>query len=592
MRRLRVPAIFVLAVALQAAAIDPNRYLAHVKYLASPELKGRGTGAPGLEKAAGYIARRLRSFGLKPEFQPFPVTVNARLGAKNGLETVENGHKSRLKPGQDFVPFNFSSSGTVSGGLVFAGYGITAPEYHYDDYAGIDVKGKIVVVLRHEPQEFDEKSVFAGKILTEHAQFWSKAVNAKRHGAAAVILVNDGAHHAGEPAELEKFGRAVGPVDAGILFLQVKPAAADRWFAPKTLERLTESIDKDLKPESFALPESVRISATVDVERDLKTVRNIYAYLAGQTDEYVIIGAHYDHLGLGEQFSMAPSEAGKPHPGADDNASGTAGLLELARWFASQPKQRRGVLFLAFAGEELGLLGSRYYVDHPELPLAKAVAMINLDMIGRLRDGKVYIGGEKTGSNFKELLDADLPKHHLNPEVSSISEAGLSDHQSFTTKQVPVLFFFSGLHADYHKPSDTWDKIDAPHAAVLLDAVADVAATLAGEAGRPQFVKVAEPPPGPVGGAGGGYEAWFGGVPDFGEVPKGVKFADVTAGSPAAAAGLKAGDILVEFDGKPIGNLYDLTYALRGSKPGDRVAVKVLRGTETVPAEVVLGQRK
>jgi hypothetical protein len=289
---------------------------------------------------------------------------------------------------------------------------------------------------------------------------------------------------------------------------------------------------------------------------------------------------------------MSPSEAGKPHPGADDNASGTAGVLELARWFASQPKHKRGVLFLTFAGEELGLLGSRYYVDHPELPLANAVAMINLDMIGRLRDRKVYIGGEKTGSNFKELIDGDLPKHHLKPEVSGVSEEGSSDHQSFTTKQVPVLFFFSGLHSDYHKPSDTWDKIDAPDAAELLRAVADVATELADEAGRPQYVKVAEPPPGPVAGGGRGYGAWFGSVPDFGEVPKGVRFADVTAGSPASAAGLKAGDILIEFDGKPIGNLYDFTYALREKKPGDRVAVKVLRGPGTVEAQVVLGQRK
>jgi hypothetical protein len=591
-------AVAVCAVAARTVEIDADRYLGHVKFLASPELADRGTGTPGLEKAAEYIERQFKSYGLKPVngsgyFQPFPVTTDARLGPKNDLASVERGSTSRLQLNQDFVPFNFSSSGAVACGVVFVGYGITAPEYHYDDYAGIDVKGKAVLVLRHEPQEFDEKSVFAGKMLTEHAQFWSKAVNAKRHGAAAVLLVNDCEHHAGEADDLEKFGHAAGPADAGIPFVQVKTEVAEKWLAPsgRTLDQLTAAIDKNLTPQSFALPDAVRISGSVDVERERKTVRNVAAYIPGRTGEYVIIGAHYDHLGLGEQFSMEPSATGKPHPGADDNASGTAGVLELARWFAAHSRHKRGLLFLTFAGEELGLLGSRFYVDHPELPLADAVAMINLDMIGRLRDGKVYIGGERTGSNLKELVDAALPRHKLKPEVSSIAESGSSDHESFATRQVPVLFFFSGLHADYHKPSDTWDKIDAPDAAELLRGVAEVATTLADEDGRPRFAKIAEPPPGNAGGESRGYGAWFGSVPDFGEVPKGVKFADVTAGSPAGNAGLKAGDILTEFDGKPVENLYDFTYALRSKKPGDEVAVKVLRAGEPISARVVLGKR-
>ena len=180
-----------------------------------------------------------------------------------------------------------------------------------------------------------------------------------------------------------------------------------------------------------------------------------------------MIGAHYDHLGLGEQFSLAPSLAGTVHPGADDNASGTAGVIELARWFSTQPKQKRGILFLTFAGEELGLLGSSFFVNHPLLPLEKDVAMINMDMIGRMRDGKVFIGGVGTGTTLKKLLEEDYAQVHLHIDYSEAGY-GSSDHTSFTTKQVPVLFFFSGLHADYHKPSDTWDKIDAPDAAKLL----------------------------------------------------------------------------------------------------------------------------
>jgi len=613
MTRLHRFLLFAICVASVAAppttttatpAIDPDHFLAHIKYLASPEMKGRATGSPELEKAADYIAKQFRSIGLKPVegdsyFQPFAVTTNARLGRDNRFEYTEHGKTARLKSGEDFIPFNFSSKSKVTGGVVFAGYGITAPEYHYDDYAGLDVKDKFVLILRHEPQEFDEHSVFDGKVYTEHAQFASKATNAKNHGVRGVILVNDTFNHRGDPDDLEKFERHVGPGNAGFPFVQIKEEVAARWIsdAGRNLEDIATAIDRDLKPQSFALPDSIEVRENIDVERAVKTVRNVAGYLPGDTDEYVIIGAHYDHLGMGEQFSMAPSQAGTAvHPGADDNASGTAGVIELARWFSSQPKQKRGILFMTFAGEELGLLGSSYYVNHPDLPLAKAVAMINLDMIGRVREGKVYVGGAGTGSNLRASLEPVLARYPMHIDFSETTGYGSSDHTSFTTKQVPVLFFFSGLHADYHKPSDTWDKIDAPDAAKLLDLIAEVSTELSTEADRPQFVRVEEPKnphAGAIAGsAGSGYGPEFGSVPDFTEIPNGVRFADIRPGTPAAQAGLKAGDILVEFDGKPIGNLYDFTYALRSKKPGDMVTVKVLRGNDTVTASVLLRERK
>ena len=230
-----------------------------------------------------------------------------------------------------------------------------------------------------------------------------------------------------------------------------------------------------------------------DVEHVHKTVHNVAAYLPGETDEYVIVGAHYDHLGLGGQFSLAPSMTGTVHPGADDNASGTAGVIELARWFSKQPKQKRGILFMTFAGEEQGLLGSAWWVSHPELPLEKAVAMINMDMIGRVRNEKVYLGGAGTGTGLRPMLEKIAAKYPLNIDFSDGPESGSSDHASFSAKRVPSLFFFSGLHSDYHKPSDTWDKIDAPDAATLLGMVADVTDTLREEAGRPEYIKQAPP---------------------------------------------------------------------------------------------------
>jgi hypothetical protein len=571
-------------------SIDPKLYLDDVKYLASPELRGRKAGSAEAEKAAAYVAGKFREFHLRPAdgkdyLQAFDFTASARPGKDNRITVTDSGRTKPLTLGNEFTIFSFSHAGRFAGTPVFAGYGITAPEFPYDDYAGVDVKGKVVVVLRQAPK---------GHEFGQHQQFASKASNAKMHGAAAVILVS----HALEGAR-QGFLATDGPEDAGIPFVQVEEDAAQAWFASagKPLGEIVARIDREGKPASFEFPQSLQIDVNVDLERQVKSVHNVAAYLPGKSDEYVIVGAHYDHLGLGGEFSLAPNQTGTVHPGADDNASGTAGVIELARWFSKQQKQKRGILFLAFTGEEEGLLGSAWWAAHPELPLEKAVAMINMDMIGRVRGGKLYIGGTGTGSTFRDMVQHLVSQHtDLKVDYSEGPEAGSSDHTSFIAKKVPSLFFFSGLHTDYHKPSDTWDKIDAPDAAKVLALVAEVTDELRDEAGRPQFQKPAAPAghgggdPGPVS-SGGGYGPWFGSVPDFGEGVTGVKFADVSAGSPAAKAGLKGGDVMVEFDGKPIGNLYDFTYALRAKKPGDEVKVKVMREGTAVEVMVTLGKR-
>ncbi|MBI3278443.1 MAG: M28 family peptidase [Acidobacteria bacterium] len=603
------PLLAAVAAALAAWAataveLDPARYLNDVKYLASEDLRGRGTGTPELDRAAKYIAQEFKNAGLRPldrhgYYQKFAVSTNSTLGGNNRLAYRLKGERLELKLKKDFIPFNFSASARLSGDLVFAGYGITAREYNYDDYAGLDATGKIAVILRHEPQEFDAKSVFAGRVYTEHAQLFSKAVNAKMHGARAVLFLNDIHNHSSEDA-LEKFSSVVGPTNPGIPFVHVKTEAVERWFqaAGKDLKVLHEAIDRDLTPQSFAFPPGLQVEIETDVRRNSRRVSNVAAYLPGETPEYIVIGAHYDHLGLGEQFSLAPSLAGTPHPGADDNASGTAAVLALARWFAAQPKPKRGILFVTFAGEELGLLGSSYYVNHPELPLDRAVAMINMDMIGRIRDGKVVVGGVGSGTSFRRILDELKPAAPFHFDFSDNAGYGSSDHTSFTSRQVPALFFFSGLHSDYHKPSDTWDKINAPAAARLAGFIAEVASRLANEPERPQFVRVAPPkmahatPAGQHSGAVKGYGPYFGSIPDFAEPPRGVRFADVREGSPAAQAGLKAGDILVEFDGKKIDNLYDFTYALRSKQPGEEVLVEVLRDNQPIRVKVVLAERR
>lgn len=592
-------AVFLMG-AETAPRFSADRYIAHVKFLASQKLKGRGTGTPELELAADYIADRFKQYGLKPVadgsyYQGFKVTTNAHLGPKNRFVEILSSGQRTLAPDKEFVPFNFSSSGAVSGGIVFAGYGITAPEYHYDDYAGIDVKGKFALIALHEPQENDEKSVFTGKQFTTHAQVAIKAANAKAHGAIGVIIVKDTPTHPGETERFEKLQTSFGVENAGIYFVQVKAEEGDRILAAagRNLKDSLAAIDKELKPQSVVIPES-KVDLSIEIQRDVSTAHNIVGYLPGRTDEYVIIGAHYDHLGLGGPNSLAPDQNGTVHPGADDNASGTAGMLELARWFGSRPKPNRGILFLAFAGEEMGLIGSNWYVNHPPVPQAKAVAMINLDMIGRIQNNEIHLSGVGTGTTLQKVVDGAAAKHDLKIVVADKGGYGPSDHMSFALKQMPVLFFFSSLHKDYHRPSDTWDKINAKDAARLLGLVSDVAVDLASDTAKPQYVRLAAPPPSAGGGVGGGggYGAYFGSIPDFTEIPKGVRFADVRDGSPAANAGLKAGDTLIEFDGKEISNLYDFTNALRTKKPGDEVLVKVLRDNRTIEAKVLLSQRK
>lgn len=594
----------LVAAALAAGALRPGviseqSYRESVRYLASEPLKGRLTGTPENEKAARWIAARFRELGLKPVpgqrdyFQRFEVTVSATLGKGNRLAEIDGNGKPRLLSfTQDFQPLNFSGNGRAAGEVVFAGYGITAPEYGYDDYAGIDARGKIVLILRHEPQEFDEKSPFAGRAYTSHAQVQNKAVNAKFHGAAAVLIVNDLPNHSGDEDRLDRFSGRVGPTSADIPFVQVRAAAAEKWLerAGISLKQWIEETDRTLKPKPAALP-GLRLEVAAEVVRRRSASPNVAAYLPGETDEYVVIGAHFDHLGLGEQSSLAPDLAGKAiHHGADDNASGTAGLLELAAYFTGRPKQKRGILFLAFSGEELGLIGSSHYVNHPLLPLERAVAMINMDMIGRIQNQRVYVGGTGTGDSLKKILEEAMAGSPLKFDFSDQGGYGSSDHFSFVNRQVPVLFFFSGLHADYHKPSDTWEKINASDAAQMLEVVARVAERLSSAEARPQYVKVQMPQqPAMAGSAGSG--AWFGSVPDMGESKDGFRLSDVMKGSPAEAAGLKGGDVIVEFDGKPISNLYDFTYALRTKKPGDTVSVKYRRDGQIHETQATLRSR-
>ncbi|MEJ7607586.1 MAG: PA domain-containing protein [Bryobacteraceae bacterium] len=291
--------------------------------MSSAAFQGRGTGTPAGDAAASYIADHFKKAGLQPLggasfFQPFPVSIESKLGTINSFSYTLAGETVACALADEFTPLNFSGSGSLEGEVVYAGYGITAAEYGYDDYAGIDVRGKIVLILRHEPQEFDNSSRFEGRIYTEHAQLFSKALNARMHGARAILYSNDSANHSGE--ELEKFVSLVGPADPGIPFVQVKSSVAEKWFAQagKDFKASQEAIDKQLQPQSFPFGSGLHIHLSVDVVHRSKEVFNVVGYLPGSSREYIVVGAHYDHLGLGEQYSLSPEKAGQTHPGADD----------------------------------------------------------------------------------------------------------------------------------------------------------------------------------------------------------------------------------------------------------------------------------
>jgi hypothetical protein len=575
--------------------LSSERYMKDVTFLARDEMRGRGSGTPELEIAADYIAEQFRLAGLTPKgengtyFQPFEVTTGAQLGPKNELAVAG----TVLRINDDFVPIMISNTAEFDGPLVFAGYGITAPELNYDDYAGIDVTDKIVVVLRHEPQEMNGQSKFDGTNFTRHAPFVNKAINARLHGAKGIVFLSDPLHR---DEEVGPATRRIEYADMGIPAIHAKRAAFERVLsaAGKNLAQIQREIDRDLQPQSFELS-GTRAHIATEVNRIRKTVRNVIGALEGSDpalkNEWVVVGGHYDHLGLGERDSMTPSQVGQVHHGADDNASGTASVMELARLAANDNRPwKRSALFMAFAAEEIGLLGSAHFVNNPTVPIGSITAMINLDMIGRITNNRVFVGGVGTSPNYRTALEQLNAGSGLQLDYSD-SGYGSSDHTSFNSKKIPVLFFFSGLHTDYHKPSDTYDKINADGAVKVASLVHGMMDRVANDNDRPAYVEVQRPEQ-PGRGGGGGYGAYFGSVPDFREDIQGVLFADVVNNSPAAKAGLKAGDIMIEFDGKPIQRLNDYAFLLRSKMPGDVVVVVVKRNNENVRVNVTLEQRR
>lgn len=562
----------------------------HISFLASDALKGRLTGTPECSEAASYIKSQFALFGLKP----FPGTewmqhydFIADMAAENAQLSVSANGKAVTASSAQFHPAAFSGSGSFTGELVFAGYGISAPKLKYDDYENLDVSGKIVVVLRHHPEYNNPHSEF-----DEYASFRSKAAVAKEKGARAIIFVNGPLPKLDDDKLPEfKYDRAPSIKDFGVVFVQRALFEEVLTRDGLTLERLQDSISKGKKPLSFNLP-GANVSLNIKIKAVQHQGENVIGYLEGTDPELkkqlVIIGAHFDHLGMGTDGSLYRGKDPMVHNGADDNASGTAGVLELAQKFAADKQNKRSILFVCFSGEELGLLGSGFYVNNPYTSAENVAAMINLDMVGRLNEEKnLIVYGTGTSTLWKTLLDSlNTP---FGFKLTKNDEGyGPSDHSSFYGKNIPVLFFFTGTHEDYHRPSDDVEKINFPGEESVLLYVAGITEAIAGMQVKPDYVNVPR-----KGGekSSGGWKVYVGTIPDYAYQGEGLKITGASEGSPAKKAGLQAGDIILKFGEKKIGNIYDYVYALKTLVPGDVVTTVVKRGDKEITTTITVGAK-
>ncbi len=560
-------------------------------------MEGRAAGTPGADRAAAYLVAEFRRLGLRPAgdggtfLQRFEVLTGVRVAPGGAIDVTAPGAAPRaFAAGADFLPFTFSADADVTGDATFAGYGITAPPLGYDDYAGLDVRGKAVLVMTGEPRETDPRGPFRPAEHFHYTELRHKVLNAREHGAAAVIVVEN-------PGRGDRLAALRGTTPSwGIVAVSAHRALADALLIPAGLDlaRLHAEIDRTGAPASRALP-GVRARIRAALLRDRGATANVVGLLPGTDSalgaEAVVVGAHYDHLGRGSPFSLAPEQGDAIHPGADDNASGTAALLGIAEAFTRSGGARRSLVLIAFSGEELGLLGSTYYVGQPAIPLDRTVAMVNLDSVGRLRDGRLHVMGVDTGQGLRALVEQagqGLPV----PLALRGDGVGPSDHTAFLNRERPAVFLFTGPHGDYHRPSDTWDRIDADGLRTVATVAYRVVRALADRDDRPAFVRV--PGGAPRAGAGPtGYGPYFGAVPDFGDSPQpGVRLGGVRPGSPADKAGLRAGDVIVRFAGVTIRTLDDFVFALRGRRAGDAVEVGYVRDGAERAAQATLEERR
>lgn len=588
------------------ASVIKTNIQRHVEFLSDDKLEGRMTGSEGAKLAADYITEQFTKLNLQPAgeddsyFQTFEFTAGRKIiTSENSLHIIntlgESEEVFEFAVENDFSPLSFSRNGIVEGEVVFVGYGLSVPGelgVGYDSYAGIDVKDKIVVALRYVPEGVDSER---RQELNRYAGLRYKAMQARENGAKAfLVVVGPNSPNAGKLIPLD-FDSSL--ADSGIVSASITDTVANALFthSEKNLKDVQSGLDTE-NPHflgQFLLP-NVKIKIVSSIEKVKKTDNNVLAMLPTQqaTDEteYIIVGAHYDHIGHGEIGSLArKGEEGQIHNGADDNSSGTAVVLKLAEMFREEYEQMgekfdKGIIFALWSGEELGLIGSSHYVNNPIIPLENVAAYINFDMVGRLRDNKLILQGIGSSPVWTKLIEKRNVLVGFNLTLQNDPYLP-TDVTSFYPKEIPVLSFFTGGHEDYNRPTDDPDTLNYAGLERISNLAYGIISDLIYTDQRPEYVRVERSKS--EEGSRDTLRAYLGTIPDYTTEGEGVKLSGVRAGGPADKAGLKSGDIIVEFGGKKITNIYDYTYSLDAVKIGESVKVVVLRNGKSVELIVI-----
>jgi aminopeptidase YwaD len=536
---------FTLIVALFLAApafsqTIQERFKEHITFLADDKLKGRDTGSEGEKMAADYLIKEFEAMGLKPAgengtwLQPFDF-VAERTPADESVLSIK-GRTFSLSNG--LLVFPQTGDAEFSGQMVQVGFGISAPQIGWDDYKGKTVEGKCVVIERGTPEPNNPHSKYA-----EFAPLASKIETAVKKGAAAIVFVNPKDSEMGEP--ILSFSQRVSREDIPVVWLKDVPAA--------DLDGATANI---------------RTALLID----RRTGNNVVASLDHGAEYTIVVGAHYDHLGYGSEGSL---HRGEPaiHNGADDNASGTAMIVEMARALQDQPYKRFNYVFIAFSGEEKGLLGSNYYAKNPTIDLKKVSCMINFDMVGRLdpEQKTLAINGVGTSPTWNDLMG----KMEIEDLKIKTTESGIgpSDHTSFYLKDIPVLHFFSGTHSDYHKPGDDEELINYDGMDQIFVYVMSLVGGLNEHGEKLEFTKTKAEESRAV----PRWKVSLGVIPDYMFEGDGMRIDGITEGRPAANAGLKEGDVVVKMGDHEVTEMMSYMRALAKFEKGDKVKVTVMR---------------
>jgi Zn-dependent M28 family amino/carboxypeptidase len=587
-------ALSVAALSAQApATVTGTR--SHVETLASEKFAGREAGSAGEQQAGDYIAAQLARIGARPlpgrqdVFMSFDFTA----GSRDGGSQLSTGSQRFSSPA-DVVALSFSDDATVSAPAVFAGYGIVVPEaqnFGYDSYATLDVKDKAVVVLRYFPEDADKETK---SILARYSDLRYKALAARQRGAKALLVVTGPrSPNAGQTVPIT-FDTAL--AGSGIPAASISGKAAAALFGSRSLEAVQKEFDSgNPHAAGFAL-EGVTVELSTKLVREKRTARNVVAYLPATSPvtnvekPWIVVGAHYDHLGLGRNGNSLASgaDAGKPHVGADDNASGSAAVLAVAEAFARRPVRKRNLVVALWSAEELGLIGSNAFVNAPPVPVNQVAAYFNFDMVGRMQDNKLAVQATGSSQTWPSLIErANVAAgFNLNLQPDPYQP---TDVATFNQASVPSLNFTTGAHLDYHKPSDTADKINYEDLDRIAEFAATIAARLMESDQAPQFVKV-EQSSQTVNRT--GVRVFTGTVPDYAADAKGLLLGGVIGGGPAEQAGLQKGDVIVEIAGQTIANIYDYTYALELLKIGEPVKVVYMRGSDRRETTLTPSARK